>query len=105
MCILQGVTILQVEAIPIWFFLKSSLVKPTAWSIARLAALSAPSTTSEDQRRFKEAESAVFFDFEADGVLIREEGIKPLRYPKIPLLASSPSKGLDAWGITVHYSL
>lgn len=55
MCMLQGVTMLQVEAIPTWFFLKSSRVKPTAWSIARLAARSIPSTTSDDQRLCREA--------------------------------------------------
>ena len=40
MCILHGVTMLQVEAMPICDFLKSSRVKPSAWSMARLAARS-----------------------------------------------------------------
>ena len=46
MCMLQGVTMLQVDAMPICGFLKSSRVKPTACSIARLGARSTPSTTS-----------------------------------------------------------
>src|SRR5438105_3141772 len=48
---LQGVTMLQVEATPIWDFLKSSAWKPTACSIARLAARSGPSTTMEENAR------------------------------------------------------
>ena len=48
MCILHGVRLLQVEAIPTCDFLKSSSVKPTAWSIARAAAFSLPSTTREE---------------------------------------------------------
>ena len=45
MCMLQGVTMLQREAMPIWDFLKSSRLKPTACSMAREAARSTPSTT------------------------------------------------------------
>ena len=45
MCMLHGVTMLQVEAMPICGFLKSSLLKPTACSMARLGARSMPSTT------------------------------------------------------------
>ena len=45
MCILHGVTMLQVDAIPTWGFVKSSSVKPTALSMARLGACSTPSTT------------------------------------------------------------
>src|SRR5437868_7244443 len=52
-CMLHGVTMLQVEAMPIWDFLKSSVEKPTAWSIARLAARSAPSTTEAECARAK----------------------------------------------------
>ena len=48
-CILQGVTMLQVEAIPICGFLKSSFLKPTACNIARLGARSIPSTTKEEK--------------------------------------------------------
>jgi hypothetical protein len=44
MCILQGVTIDHVLAIPTCGFAKSSRLKPTACSIARLAARSRPST-------------------------------------------------------------
>ena len=40
MCMLHGVTMLHVDAIPTWGFLKSSRENPTAWSIARLAARS-----------------------------------------------------------------
>src|SRR5205085_3486137 len=60
MCMLHGVTMLQVEAMPIWDFLKSSLEKPTACSIARLAARSAPSTIAEEYARCK-LEAAAFF--------------------------------------------
>src|SRR5690606_6787295 len=51
MCMLHGVTLLQVEAMPICGFLKSSSVKPTARSIARPGALLMPSTTSAEYLR------------------------------------------------------
>ena len=40
MCMLHGVTMLHVDAMPTCGFLKSSRVNPTAYSIARLAARS-----------------------------------------------------------------
>src|SRR5210317_1190853 len=46
MCILQGVTMLQVDAMAICGRVKSSSSKPTARSMARLGALSGPSTTT-----------------------------------------------------------
>src|SRR5216684_1728189 len=48
---LHGVTWLQVETTPICDFLKSSFLNPTAWSMARLGARSAPSTTMEEKER------------------------------------------------------
>jgi hypothetical protein len=48
MCMLHGVTMLQVDAIPTTGFLKSSSVKPTARSIERLGERSGPSTTTEE---------------------------------------------------------
>ncbi len=51
MCMLQGVTLAQVEAIPIWGLEKSASVKPTARSIAREAACFAPSTTRREYSR------------------------------------------------------
>jgi len=48
MCILHGVTMLQVEAMPIWGFLKSPSSKPTARNMERLGACSTPSTTIEE---------------------------------------------------------
>ena len=48
MCMLHGVTMLQVEAIPICGRLKSSSSKPTARSIARLGACASPSTTTRE---------------------------------------------------------
>jgi hypothetical protein len=60
MCMLQGVTMLQVEAMPIWGFLKSASSKPTARSIARLGARSTPSTTSEECCRIPGLPEAVF---------------------------------------------
>ena len=51
MCVLQGVKLLQVDAIPTWGFWKSLSVKPTACNIARAAALSIPSTTSDEYLR------------------------------------------------------
>ena len=53
MCMLHGVTMDQVLAMPICDFLKSSRANPTAWSIARLAARSAPSTTSFECSRWR----------------------------------------------------
>ena len=51
MCMLQGVTMLQVEAMPICGFLKSASSKPTALSIERLGARSTPSTTCDENLR------------------------------------------------------
>src|SRR5688500_8121353 len=60
MCMLHGVTMLQVEAMPICDLLKSSVEKPTACNIARLAARSAPSTTWDEYARCK-LDPAAFF--------------------------------------------
>ena len=51
MCMLHGVSMLQVDAIPTCGFAKSSSVKPTARSIARPGALGAPSTTTRELSR------------------------------------------------------
>src|SRR5215471_8766822 len=51
MWMLHGVTWLQVDTTPIWDFLKSSRLNPTAWSMARLAARSGPSRTMEENSR------------------------------------------------------
>src|SRR5687767_8196056 len=48
MCILQGVTIDQVEAMPTMGFLKSASLKPTGRSIARAPARLGPSTRTEE---------------------------------------------------------
>jgi len=48
MCMLHGVTMLHVDAIPIIGFLKSESLKPTALSIDLFGALSGPSTTNEE---------------------------------------------------------
>jgi hypothetical protein len=45
MCILHGVTMLQVDATPTIGFEKSSGLNPTGYNIARLGALSGPSNT------------------------------------------------------------
>ena len=52
MCMLQGVTMLQVEAMPTWGLSKSAPVKPTARSMARLGAWATPSTTIEEYGRW-----------------------------------------------------
>src|SRR5690606_29488350 len=53
MCMLQGVTMLQVEAMPTWGLRKSASLKPTAWSIARPGTFATPSVTIlEGRRRF-----------------------------------------------------
>jgi hypothetical protein len=44
MCMLQGVTIPHVDAMPMMGLEKSSGVKPTGYSMARLGARSGPST-------------------------------------------------------------
>ena len=51
MCMLQGVTMLQVLATPTWGFLKSASSKPTARSMARLGAWGTPSTMIEEYLR------------------------------------------------------
>ena len=47
-CMLHGVTIDQVEAMPTCALAKSSRLKPTGYSMARLGACSTPSTTTEE---------------------------------------------------------
>ena len=51
MCMLQGVTMLQVEAIPTMGLAKSSSLKPTARSMERLGARSGPSTRTAENFR------------------------------------------------------
>src|SRR3569833_929333 len=51
MCLLQGVTLAQVDATQICDFEKSASVKPTARSIARDGACLAPSTTRREYLR------------------------------------------------------
>ena len=51
MCMLHGVTMFQVEAMPTCGFVKSASVKPTARSMARLGACVRPSTTTRECRR------------------------------------------------------
>src|SRR6266536_2524242 len=51
MCMLQGVTMLHVEAMPMMGFLKSSSVKPTGRSIERAPARLGPSVTTEENLR------------------------------------------------------
>jgi hypothetical protein len=56
---LQGVTMLQVEATPTIDFLKSSFENPTGWSMARLGARSGPSSMGPENWRW--ADLADFF--------------------------------------------
>src|SRR3989338_1895231 len=51
MCMLHGVTMDHVDAMPIWGFLKSSSLNPTARSMARLGARSSPSVTMLENLR------------------------------------------------------
>src|ERR1700761_3713032 len=51
MCMLHGVTLLQVEATPMIGFLKSASVNPTGYNIARAAARSGPSTSKLENGR------------------------------------------------------
>ncbi len=51
MCMLHGVTMFQVEAMPTCGFAKSSSLNPTARSMARLGACVRPSTTTRECRR------------------------------------------------------
>ena len=48
MCMLHGVTMLHVDAMPTCGNLKSPLLKPTARSIARLGACAGPSTIVDE---------------------------------------------------------
>src|SRR3954470_8554986 len=48
MCMLHGVTMLQVEAMPVLDFWKASWENPTACNNARVAARSGPSTISDE---------------------------------------------------------
>ena len=74
MCMLHGVTMLQVEATPTMDFLKSSFENPTGCSIARLGARSGPSSIGPENWRC--AGLADFLEgFEEGGVLdMREAG-------------------------------
>ncbi len=51
MCMLQGVRLLQVEAMPTCGFSKSASTKPTARSIARPGVCLTPSTTRRENFR------------------------------------------------------
>ena len=51
MCMLHGVTMLQVDATPIWGLAKSSFVNPVAYNMPRLGARSMPSTTMDEKVR------------------------------------------------------
>src|ERR1043165_115227 len=51
MCMLQGVTMLQSDAMPMTGFLKSSSVKPTGRSMDRAPARLGPSLTMEEYLR------------------------------------------------------
>ena len=51
MCMLQGVTLPQVEATPICGRVKSASVKPTARSMAREGACLSPSITTRENAR------------------------------------------------------
>jgi len=55
----MGVTLAQVEAMPICGFLKSASVKPTARSMARAGAASMPSTTREEYLRMLSVMSVI----------------------------------------------
>src|SRR5882672_5514035 len=50
-CMLQGVRLLQVEAMPTWGLRKSSSTKPTARNMARLGDCLMPSTTRREYAR------------------------------------------------------
>src|ERR1700722_13729429 len=55
-CILQGVKLLHVDAIPTCGFSKSASPKPTARSIDRFGACFSPSTTKREWRRGSRAD-------------------------------------------------
>src|SRR6267154_2804196 len=64
MCMLHGVTMLQVEAMPTMGFAKSASPKPTARSMERFGARSGPSTTMAEWAR---NEAGLGEDFELMG--------------------------------------
>src|SRR5690606_21879166 len=85
MCMLHGVTMLQVDATPTCGFLKSPSVNPTACSIARLAARSGPSISpAEWQRASQPAQDFSARDFvmgiSVNGLLIRPLTTKYLSF-------------------------
>ena len=59
MCMLHGVTMLQVEAMPTTGLAKSASAKPTARSMDRLGARSAPSSRVEEYLRSESGEEAI----------------------------------------------
>src|SRR5882724_2883429 len=61
MCMLHGVRLDHVDAMPIWGRAKSASSKPTARSIAREGAFASPSTTRRENSRGSDFE--VFLDF------------------------------------------
>ncbi len=92
MCMLHGGTILQVEAIPTWLFLKSLSLNPTARSMARLAARSGFSVMFDDQAL---GPADVFFVGIAHSRLtlfVRVEAVEPQKTGHIPPVASGTIK-------------
>src|SRR5271165_5449630 len=66
-CMLHGVSMLQVEATPTTVFLKSSSLKPTARSMERLGARSEPSCTIEEYFRRRSG-------LDMAGVVLEQQG-------------------------------
>src|SRR5277367_5655439 len=71
MWMLHGVTWLQVDATPIWDFWKSPRSKPTAWSMARLCARSAESTSFADHLRWSEGRDLADLEFGDDDFILQ----------------------------------
>src|ERR1700692_4624743 len=70
-CILQGVKLLQVDAMPTCGFSKSPSTKPTARNIARLGACFTPSTTMREKWRV-----STELDFFAMALRLKKTGLQ-----------------------------
>src|SRR5580658_3923778 len=89
MCMLHGVTMLHVDAIPTTGFAKSSSPNPTARSMERLNERSGPSTTTEEWGRFGSLGALMGEPRAHHSARARASGVFVVAWPVRPAIHSS----------------